>query len=124
MAGGVFSERSLGDILGEEERLRMARWTHDDDDARDDARDDGLEFDDLEFDDEDWPDEDDDEPTEPCPYCGREIHEDAQRCPYCENYVSAEDSPSPPKPWWIVVGAVACLYAVYRWIVWYNGPGL
>jgi hypothetical protein len=100
----------------------MPRWTRDDD-----ARDDELEFDDDldddRLDDEDWPAEDD-EPTVACLYCGREIHEDAQRCPHCENYVSAEDSPSPPKPWWLVVGAVACLYAVYRWIVWYNGPGV
>lgn len=112
----------------------MPRWTRDED-ARDDAWEpdddqDGRldDQDDDSYDDpyadDDWPDEDDEEPTEPCPYCGREIHEDAQRCPYCENYLSAEDSPAPPKPWWLVLGTVACLYAVYRWIVWYNGPGL
>jgi hypothetical protein len=104
----------------------MGRWTRDEDE-RDDEWDAGDEpeagFDD-EYADEDWPDEDEEEPTEPCPYCGREIHEDAQRCPYCENYLSTEDAPAPPKPWWLVVGAVAGLYAVYRWIVWYNGPGL
>ena len=48
---------------------------------------------------EDWNDEDsfddalEDDPTVPCPYCNRAIHEDAPRCPYCENYISAEDSP-------------------------------
>ena len=49
----------------------MPRWTRNDD-AWDDelGSDDGLE-------DADWSDEDD-EPTEPCPYCGREIHEEAR----------------------------------------------
>jgi len=75
--------------------------------------------DDWENDDEvDSYDEDDcdDEPTIPCPWCRREIHEDAQRCPYCEHYLSNEDAPPPRKPWWIIVGAVACLYICYRWI--------
>ena len=66
---------------------------------------------------EEWDEEDDDEPTVPCPYCKREIHEDAQRCPYCEHYISEEDAPPARKPWWIIVGALLCLYAVYRWIV-------
>jgi hypothetical protein len=59
---------------------------------------------------------DDDEPTIPCPYCRAEIHEDAQQCHRCGNYISAEDAPPPRKPWWVIVGAIACLYAVYRWI--------
>jgi hypothetical protein len=87
----------------------MPRWTD-----RNDAWDDEPE-------DDDWPDDDgypdDDEPTVPCPYCGREIHEESPRCPYCGNYLSAADAPPPRKPWWLVVGVVVCLYAVYRWIV-------
>lgn len=59
----------------------------------------------------------DDEATIPCPYCRRQIHEDAQRCPWCEQYISAEDAPPTPKPWWILLGALAGLYVVYRWIV-------
>jgi hypothetical protein len=60
----------------------------------------------------------DDEPaTMRCPYCGWEIPEDTPRCPYCENYLSAEDAPTPRKPLWIVVGVTICLYVVYRWIV-------
>ena len=66
--------------------------------------------------DEDDPDEDDDEPTVSCPYCKREIHEDAQRCPYCEQYVSKEDAPAGRKPWLIVVGVIVCLYIVFRWV--------
>jgi hypothetical protein len=75
--------------------------------------------------DDDWEDDDDvdsydddgdDEPTIPCPWCRREIHEDAERCPYCEHYLSDEDAPPRRKPWWIVVGTMACLYLCYRWI--------
>lgn len=70
---------------------------------------------------DDWDDEDDeavdegDDVLAPCPYCGREILEDSERCPRCGTYISREDAPHRPKPWWIVVGAIAGLYAVYRW---------
>ncbi|MDG3007227.1 zinc ribbon domain-containing protein [Paludisphaera mucosa] len=76
----------------------MPRWDDDDDEE------------------EDWddgPDDDEDE-NAPCPYCGREIHEDSPRCPSCGSYISREDAPSARKPWWIILGAIACLYAVYR----------
>jgi hypothetical protein len=66
-----------------------------------------------------WDDNDgefDVEPTIPCPWCGREIHEDAPRCPYCERYLSDEDAPPPRKPWWVMVGTAACLYICYRWV--------
>lgn len=70
------------------------------------------------WDDEYEPDADDneDEPTVPCPYCKRQIQEDSPRCPYCENYISEEDAPPSRKPWWIILGVVAGLYVVYRWI--------
>lgn len=67
-------------------------------------------------DEEGWQD-DDGEPLVPCPYCQREILEDVAACPYCGNYISAEDAPPARKPWWIIVGALLCLYIVYRWIV-------
>jgi hypothetical protein len=60
-------------------------------------------------------DESEDEPTVACPYCRKEIHEDAQRCPYCEQYISKEDRPASRKPWWILVGVIVCLYIIYRW---------
>jgi hypothetical protein len=59
----------------------------------------------------------DEDVTVPCPYCRRPVPEDAPRCPHCENYISREDAPPSRKPWWIVLGALLCLYAVYRWIV-------
>lgn len=74
------------------------------------------EWDEDESDGED-DDEADDDPTIPCPYCLRQIHEDAQRCPYCERYISDEDAPPARKPWWIILGTLVSLYIVYRWIV-------
>jgi len=70
-------------------------------------------------DDEDWDhgDDPDEEPTIPCPYCRQQIHEDAQRCPACGQYLSEEDAPPARKPWWLVLGVLLALYAVYRWIV-------
>ena len=79
------------------------------DDDWDDEYDDDLE--------DDFDGEEDDEPTVPCPYCRREIHEDAQRCPYCEQYISTEDAPAQPKPWWILVGVAVCLLLVLLWIM-------
>lgn len=61
--------------------------------------------------------EEDEEPTISCPYCKRQILEDSQRCPYCEHYISEEDAPPGRKPWWIILGALLCLYIVYRWIM-------
>jgi hypothetical protein len=71
-------------------------------------------------DEEDWEDGpgEDGTDTVPCPYCRREIPEDTPRCPYCEQYISEEDAPPARKPWWLIVGALACLYAVYRWVTW------
>lgn len=59
---------------------------------------------------------DNDEPTVACLHCQREMHEDSPRCPHCESYVSREDQPPQPKPWWMIVGTLACLYVIYRWI--------
>ena len=55
--------------------------------------------------------------TIPCPHCQREIYEEAERCPHCEHYLSQEEAfPPSRKPWWLIVGVLLCLYAVYRWI--------
>ncbi|MGO9920816.1 MAG: zinc ribbon domain-containing protein [Isosphaeraceae bacterium] len=62
-------------------------------------------------------DDDDEEPCITCPYCQREIPEESERCAYCGHYLSREDAPPARKPLWLVIGVVACLYVVYRWIV-------
>lgn len=61
-------------------------------------------------------DDDDEMETVPCPYCKREIAEDAERCPYCENYLSKEDAPPPQKSWFVVVGLVLALLAAVMWL--------
>lgn len=72
---------------------------------------------------DDWDDYEADEPTDeydvtvPCPYCREPIVESAPRCPHCQQYISAEDAPPARKPWWIILGAAACLAAVYWWIM-------
>ena len=77
-------------------------------------------------DDEEWDadedDQEDEEPTIPCPYCRREIHEDSQRCPYCGEYILEEDTVPARKPWWIIIGALLVFYAVYQWVVAPHGP--
>jgi hypothetical protein len=69
---------------------------------------------------DDWDDEDEpvdhDDGTAPCPYCGRDILEDSERCPECGSYISREDAPYQRKPWWIIIGVIAGLYAVSRCI--------
>lgn len=88
----------------------MPRRLHEDEDWDDDPEDDrGDEYDEL--------DDDDGEPTIPCPYCKRAIHEDAQRCPYCEQYVSDEDATPTRKAWWIILGTLLCLFVVFLWIL-------
>jgi ferredoxin-thioredoxin reductase catalytic subunit len=61
-------------------------------------------------------DDEDESETIACPHCRKQIHEESERCPYCEKYLSDEEMLPNRKPWWIVIGALACLYAVYRWI--------
>lgn len=83
----------------------MNRWDNDDDDWDDDPTDDVDA------------NSDDDEPTLPCPYCRREIHEDSERCPYCEQYISDEDRRRAAKPWWLVLGVAVCLAITLWWLV-------
>jgi hypothetical protein len=65
----------------------------------------------------DAPDDEDDDGTIPCPYCRNSIHEDSERCPHCHTYISREDAPYARKPWWIILGVAACLYAMFRWML-------
>lgn len=96
----------------------MPRWTESEDDWDEefDPDDDWDEASDPDEGDENAAAADEDEPTVTCPYCCRQIHEDAVSCPYCEQYISEEDAPPGRKPWWIVVGVLLGLYVVYRWI--------
>ena len=47
------------------------------------------------------------EATDPCPYCGLEIHEDADVCTYCGSFILDESRPSQPK--WVLWTALILL---------------
>ena len=79
-------------------------------------RDDEDEDDDSWDGDADAGDDADDEPTVPCPYCGRQMLEDSPRCPSCERYISAEDSAQPRKPLWVIATALVCLAIALWWL--------
>lgn len=81
------------------------------------GRDDAFpDWDDSEFD-EDEPDQDDENNTDTCPHCGREIYDDCERCPHCENYLTNSAGRSSRRPWWLIIGVTLCLYVILRWIV-------
>lgn len=74
--------------------------------------------DDLDEDDLDEPEdgEGDDDPTAPCPHCGVDVYDDAERCPSCGRYLSVADAPRLAPPAWIVVGVVAALAGLLWWV--------
>ena len=55
----------------------------------------------------------DESETIPCPACGEEIYEDAQRCPFCGQYVVTRLHR--PAGWgkWLLVGLAILLLSVY-----------
>ena len=70
------------------------------------------------LDEREWPDEADDSDsvdTIPCPYCGREVYEQADLCPHCGNFFLSENS-RPSRPWWIWVAVILGLLAVVTWV--------
>jgi hypothetical protein len=73
----------------------------DEDDGRSD------DWSDAEFD----GDEAEEPATAPCPFCRREILEDAPRCPHCERYLTDEDHARSRTPRWVLVTAILCLAA-------------
>jgi uncharacterized paraquat-inducible protein A len=90
--------------------VRNDRWSHDDDHDEQDCDEDHF--------DEDWVDDPDDESeTVPCPSCGKDVYEDAAYCPHCDADLTETAERSPRKPWWIILGSLACMYAFYRWIL-------
>lgn len=73
-------------------------------------------------DDDDWNEsgfqaDDDTGETIPCPYCRKDVYEGAEQCPHCRQYLSSEDAPVSQKPWWIVAGAIVCLFVTYFWVM-------
>lgn len=61
-------------------------------------------------------DDNDDTVTVPCPECGREIPDFADRCPYCGNWVLQGGAP-PRRAWWIVPIVLLVALGVLLWAV-------
>lgn len=54
----------------------------------------------------------------PCPYCKRELTEDAERCGYCGAYISHEDAPKPIRwTWYIAVILLVATLLLWLWKV-------
>ena len=62
-------------------------------------------------DEEDLEDEEsgDSRETSPCPHCGEDIYDDAERCPACGMYISDEDAPRRGWPAWMWIAAILAL---------------
>lgn len=53
---------------------------------------------------------------DPCPYCRKMIHEDAEWCHHCGKYLSKEDAPE-RIPLWIILTSAALLTAFVFWMM-------
>ena len=58
----------------------------------------------------------DDDGFEKCPRCGRLLFDEMVRCPRC-GYDDEVDEPRPTQPWWVKLGAFACLAMMVYWIL-------
>ena len=85
----------------------MSQWPNDEDES------DGLE----DPDESDQDAEGDAAIPRPCPYCGREIYEDAERCPCCGRYVVMEPGGGRGRAAWLIVAAALALLAVMIWVL-------
>ena len=68
-----------------------------------------------EWEDDEWPEDDDEIETVPCPACGKEVYEEAERCPYCGDYIVHSSSGYVWKNrpvWWIVLGVFGILAVI------------
>ncbi len=85
-----------------------------DEDDRDDEDDDSVDEDPLASDQDR---EDDGEPSIPCPFCKKPIHEDADVCPRCGNFVGGDDAPRPRVPLFVWIGVILAALCVLTWFL-------
>jgi hypothetical protein len=67
-------------------------------------------------DEDEWRDDGDELGMIDCPNCREEVYEETERCPHCGHYLTQEEDTPGRQPWWIIVGAVACLAVALGWI--------
>ena len=59
-----------------------------------------------------------DEPAEvECPYCKREIPEEAERCPRCGSYILREDQNRGGRKWWWVIAVILLVLLLMRYLL-------
>jgi hypothetical protein len=98
------SELLIEGLVDGEAMSGKSPWNDDADDSRDWSADEGFD---------DPVDADaDDEPTIPCPGCGREIYAEADACPYCGEYLLYSDMPPHGQATWVTIGAMLALLAM------------
>jgi len=73
------------------------------------------EQEDFENPDESDMDDPEDADTEPCPYCKKPIHEQAEWCHHCGKYISKEDAPPGKGFWWVLVIVAMLILAGLIW---------
>ena len=51
--------------------------------------------------------------THPCPECGTDVYEDAERCPACGEWITRRSSVWQGKPlWWVILGVLGIIAVV------------
>lgn len=95
--------------------MPRSRRHEDDDDVTDPAVDDADRDLPLESDMSDDAD-DDAAAVDPCPHCGKMIHEDAEWCHHCGKYLSREDAPK-RVPLWVLIGTALVLGITVFWML-------
>jgi predicted nucleic acid-binding Zn ribbon protein len=58
-----------------------------------------------------------DDETEPCPFCGKSIHEQAEFCHHCGKYLSREDGPIATPKWIIIAGVIVLIASLVLWLM-------
>ena len=66
-------------------------------------------------------DSDDDPETIACPFCGRELVEEAEVCPKCGNFLGGSDDNVTTRshPRWVIVTAIVVLAAIASGLTWW-----
>jgi hypothetical protein len=64
-----------------------------------------------------WGDDDGESLTRPCPQCGCDVYEDAERCPLCGEWMTRTRTAWEGRPlWWIILGFLGIGAVIYALI--------